>query len=210
MHQIALAKRPPPYYAWCSSGTSTQDVVDFDLQEETGSPRGGDAKPGRRPPGNTQRVVAKLVRHRALPQKGPVRAKSRCPHAQRQDFDRRPFHATHERFHRLDDTAPARSPRWRKRKRDDHGRPPLRAVQGDPPQRVEDDFEPSKITIAVARRSSRSTLPGARRAHARAGAHADRWHRRALVERKPETTPSTSGRSRTRASSGSCGSSERE
>jgi hypothetical protein len=32
VHEKALAKRRMPYYAWCSSGTSTQDVVDFDLK----------------------------------------------------------------------------------------------------------------------------------------------------------------------------------
>ena len=100
MHQIALAKRPPPYYAWCSAGTSTQDVVDFDLQEETGSPPGGNADPGRRPEGNTQRVIAKPARRSSIARKRPVPAKTRCWHSQRQDFDRRPFHATHERFRR--------------------------------------------------------------------------------------------------------------
>jgi len=36
VHEKALAKRRGPYYAWCSSGTSTQDVVDFDLQALSG------------------------------------------------------------------------------------------------------------------------------------------------------------------------------
>src|SRR6202521_5464403 len=49
VHQKALAKWRTPYYAWCSSGTSTQDVVDFDLQEESRNPDGGRAMGGRGP-----------------------------------------------------------------------------------------------------------------------------------------------------------------
>ena len=41
VHEKGLAKRGRPYYAWCSSGTSTQDIVDFDLER---NPR---ARPGR-------------------------------------------------------------------------------------------------------------------------------------------------------------------
>jgi hypothetical protein len=54
--QKALAKRCSPYYALCSSGTSTQDVVDFDSQEKTGrlSPA-ITPNPERRLQGNTQR-----------------------------------------------------------------------------------------------------------------------------------------------------------
>ena len=67
VHQKALAKRRPPYYAWCSSGTSTQDVVDFDLQEETGLPSlAVTPTRRRRPEGKSERAVPKPASRLAL------------------------------------------------------------------------------------------------------------------------------------------------
>jgi len=47
VHEKGLAKRGGPYYAWCSSGTSTQDIVDFDLEALSRQPAGDRAGGGR-------------------------------------------------------------------------------------------------------------------------------------------------------------------
>src|SRR6185369_1665186 len=68
VHQIALAKCPSPYYALCSAGTSTQALVDSDLQEENRAPANGDVRSGWRAEGNSQRVIRKPAGPLALRQ----------------------------------------------------------------------------------------------------------------------------------------------
>ena len=99
VHQKGLAKRPLPYYALCSAGTSTQDVVDFDLQQKSGHPAGGHAGRGRGAEGKSERAAPKPASCLHCT-KQRVPGEMRCRHSQRQDFDRRATHASHERFRR--------------------------------------------------------------------------------------------------------------
>ena len=54
VHEKDLAKRRLPYYAWCSSSSSTQDVVGFDSKALSGWPPGDRATGGRGQPGKSK------------------------------------------------------------------------------------------------------------------------------------------------------------
>ena len=141
VHQIALALADATHYALCSARTSTQDIVDFDLTSRNRHPpgrhrpRGSAPQRARRRAGTRQSASARHCAESARPGKSVI-----CPsnHTQRQDFDRRNTPM------QIASAAPQPSP-LRATARPDRGRAwqsgrewrrsPLRAVQGDPPQR---------------------------------------------------------------------------
>ena len=135
VHQKGLAKRPAPHYAWCSSGTSTQDVVDFDLQARIRAPRWRSRQTRAGPRGNPS--ASSRNPHRAFALRETAGTGQIAPMA---------FTTTRFRQESIPCNSRALPPPRRPSPARDllagetgsamtRRRCPLRAVQGDPPQR---------------------------------------------------------------------------